>query len=122
MFDRKTRHIISRAMGRILGQKQMDDRLAGRVAEAQQIAKVAVNGKVAVVFAGMDCDGVQYSGTRYVVPATLTHVDHCVEMYNRWADGPYSYRLASPTEKVTYTSRDLGMEAHENGHPHVLRP
>lgn len=79
-------------------------------------------GYVALVWAGRDCDGVQYSGQVQYVKATLEDVTKAIDHELEWADGPCNYVIAKPSEvvDVKYESRDLTMEAHENGHPHVL--
>jgi hypothetical protein len=89
-----------------------------------QIRDFAENGMIAIVESGMDCDGVQYSGIVYLVEANKAVIKAHIEHSLNWADGPMYFSLEKPSkaEKIEYASRDLGMEAHEDGHPHVLKP
>ena len=96
------------------------DRRVKRYAETQQISSCAENGKVAVVWSGMDCDCVRYSGDCYLVEATRNAVDQHVDSYYEYADGPCGYYICKPSERPDYHSRDLAAEAFENGHPHHI--
>ena len=90
--------------------------------EAGTIARRTLQPTIAVVWSGRDCDGVRYSGQVYMVEATreavIEHINHEYE----WADGPCSWRLMRPSEarSIQYTSRDLTLEAFEDGHAHVI--
>jgi hypothetical protein len=117
-WDLKTRTIVRKAMKRSLGGRY--DYLATKQAEIDHINSVAVDGKVAVIFGGMDCDCSQYTGVRYEAPATFYGVLRVVDDYGKWADGPFGWRVASPDEEIVRTSRDLALEAFEDGHPHVV--
>ena len=102
--------------------EELDEAITARGALADRIRRCAQNGMIAMVESGRDCDGVQYSGKVKLVPATMAAY---VEEYNRtaeWADGPFCFTVMSPSEalRVQYTSRDLVMEAFEDGHPHVI--
>ena len=94
---------------------------------------------IAVVWSGRDCDGVAFSGRVSLIdlnPESPWGTDkngepfkslraavtrHINKTYD-YADGPMSYVIMSKAdaEYVEYASRDLGMEAFENGHSHVL--
>jgi hypothetical protein len=100
--------------------RQREDWLARRQTLAGTIAKYQQDGKVAIVESGMDCDGVQYWGRACVVPAHVMFVMQWEENTEKWADGPFNWHLASPEEEIEYGSRDRGMEAFEDGHPHVI--
>lgn len=96
--------------------------LADKIAMKRRIAACAENGKVAVVESGMDCDCVRYSGHVSIIDATVeayeAHYDHVA----KWADGPFSLGVVSPSEarKIKRQSRDLALEAFEDGHAHVV--
>jgi hypothetical protein len=79
-------------------------------------------GRVALCRSGMDCDCVTYTDAR-VIPAPVSVVawlrefdQHC-----EWLDGPESTWFDKPS-RVTegHESRDLVLEAYEDGHPHVI--
>ena len=71
---------------------------------------------------GRDCDGCESSRSVKFNGAYEAHT-FIEEAYN-WADGPETWSPCTKEEYEQYqpTFRDLGMEAYENGHPHVLRP
>jgi hypothetical protein len=48
------------------------------------------------------------------------HVDHVT----KWADGPVYFDVMKPRDakRVRYQSRDLVLEAFEDGHPHCIHP
>lgn len=82
----------------------------------------AQDGKVCVVWSGRDCDGVRYSGDVRTVDATVAAVQEHIEHTLAWADGPCSWQIVRPSDKavIHYESRDLTLEAFEDGHSHVI--
>lgn len=120
MFSEKARRAIKRMTKRELEGRR--DWLALRQQEAALIAECAEGGKVAMVWSGRDCDGVAYSGSVYVVPALLVAVLREADDQFSWADGPCNYCLMKPSDaaEIEYSSRDLAMEAYEDGHAHCL--
>jgi hypothetical protein len=86
------------------------------------IATMQENGEIAVVWSGRDCDGVRYAGQVRIVEATSKVVIAHVQRTHANAEGPCSYMLMPPSEavEVEYTSRDLTMEAFEDGHQHCI--
>lgn len=95
----------------------MDHKLA-------KLKAVAENGEVAIVASGRDCDGVQYGGDVTILPADVRAVEDHIAKRLAWADGPMSFQLMKPSEArdLEAWSRDLALEAYENGHQHVLCP
>ena len=92
---------------------------------AQALAEMAActeNGKVALIESGMDCDCVRYSGRVHIVDATEEAVEELYDYVYKWADGPVSLAFCKPSvaKQVRYTSRDLALEAFEDGHPHSI--
>lgn len=101
------------------------DPLVAKLRFAEHIAAQAENGKVMIVSSGMDCDGCAWSSAfETMLPASVVAVEHYIERSQAWADGPINFGVLPPSERdnLETTHRDLGMEAFENGHPHVLRP
>lgn len=86
------------------------------------IAFHAQDGKVCAVESGRDCDGVEYSGKIHTIDATIKAWRDLDDDIGQWADGPYYLSVASlrEAETIEYASRDLVMEAHEDGHRHVI--
>lgn len=82
-----------------------------------------IDGKIGVIVQGMDCDCCAYR-REYVteswssVAAFKKHwSEHC-----DYLDGPETQNFCQPTEveKCNNYSRDLALEAYENGHPHRI--
>ena len=80
------------------------------------------DGKMWVTESGMDCDGVQYSGSMHECKADLRSYEQLGYDIQGWADGPCSIYPVTEEERkeITYQSRDLAMEAYEDGHPSTL--
>jgi hypothetical protein len=113
----KTKKLL-RKMGKSVLSRE--DWLASKIPVKARIEECAEDGVVAVIESGRDCDGVQYWGRTHTIPATLTHYQRLCDTIGDWADGPYWLEVERPSVKVQYGSRDLTMEAFEDGHPHVL--
>lgn len=98
------------------------DYLTEKQAFIDKIKACSEDGKIAIVTSGMDCDGVKYSGQVHYIEAIPVVVQHGWDEAEKWADGPIYQHIIKPSEARTieYTSRDLGMEAFENGHPYSL--
>ena len=100
---------------------QREDRLARKVIQKQHIEHHAQNGVVGgeADSMGADCVKMHYAKVR---PATLTHVLAYECNVLDGAEGPTYMRLISPdtARKISYSSRDLAMEAYEDGHSHIV--
>jgi len=101
---------------------QYPDYLAERAKLAQRVRDAAEDGMVVLVRNGTDCDGVRYSGVTRPVKAVPYLVHREIEKDYEYADGPMSIGVVSPSaaREIEYESRDMVMEAFEDGHPHVL--
>jgi hypothetical protein len=79
-------------------------------------------GWVAVVWSGRDCDNVAYSGQVRYVRADITSVMEEIDREYSNAEGPTNYIITKPSEAagITYSSRDLALEAFEDGRSHVI--
>lgn len=80
---------------------------------------------IAIVWSGRDCDGTQYANdvqyvdvSRNPKETVLNHIDGTYAS----ADGPCNFVLMRPSEasKLKRDSRDLALEAFEDGHSHNL--
>lgn len=84
---------------------------------------IADNGKpmVYVEVYGMDCDCTQYSHLS-TAPATFKAYEAWQDEQLEWADGPMHFSIMPEHEADSFRSysRDLAMEAYEDGHPHVI--
>jgi hypothetical protein len=81
-----------------------------------------VTSYVALVRSGMDCDGVQYGNDVTYVPASWREVETRIDDDCRHADGPIYHQIMKPSEAAGLRkhSRDLALEAFEDGHPHRI--
>lgn len=82
-----------------------------------------VEGQVGVITQGMDCDCTSYRyervGEGFSCVAAFKKWD---DERTEWLDGPESVWLVKPEEiePEESFSRDLALEAFEDGHPHVI--
>ena len=94
--------------------------LAERVQIKAQLDHCTEDGNVCIVESGMDCDSVRYCHGRVKpTPTVIAYMRDCDSMYE-WADGPCHMGICKPSERPESYSRDLAMEAFENGHPHYI--
>lgn len=80
------------------------------------------NGQIGLLVSGMDCDCVQFSYGSVVSVNSLAELEkHIASMYE-WADGPLNVTYTTPEKASKYErqSRDLALEAFEDGHGHVV--
>lgn len=101
---------------------ELRTRRMARLSLAQLIAACNEGGKVLVVESGRDCDGSEYSGRVHTIDATVAAFDWLDARLGDWSDGPYYLSVARPSERdsISSTSRDLALEAFEDGHAHVI--
>lgn len=84
---------------------------------------VQQNGKIGIIVAGMDCDCVKYHYEHVEpVPVSMMVWQRGEQKRCDYAEGPESVHYVSPNEVQhgAYWSRDLVMEAYEDGHSHVV--
>ena len=83
---------------------------------------LAENGKVAVVWGGMDCDCVSFEGSVHIVDADWRSLIAHIDSQYEGAEGPMHYKIIplSQIEDIEYSSRDLTLEAFEDGHPYLI--
>lgn len=98
----------------------LDETITARGALYARIAQCAHQGRLLVVESGRDCDGVQYIGRRHEIDATAKAFYELRDRIGEWADGPFSLAIVPHDTEVEYASRDLTLEAFENGHAHVI--
>ncbi len=100
--------------------KELEERWA--LMERIDECRITGTGLMWVSESGRDCDGVQYSGQMHSCEATLPAFNKLQDDIGEWADGPFSLYPVTEKEREEsrYQSRDLTMEAHEDGHPYVV--
>ncbi len=98
------------------------DPLADKAATKAKIQERQENGFIAIVNSGMDCDCSRWDNRVSIVKADLHSVTKWIDSFYDYAEGPQSHYLAKPSEakKLKSSSRDLALEAYEDGHSHVV--
>lgn len=83
---------------------------------------VTVNGKVVSRSRGMDCDCASWDRATLINRPCLFAEQRSIESAYEWAEGPLSLWYERPTDDFENfsESRDLALEAYEEGHPHVV--
>lgn len=94
--------------------------LAERQELQETIAKYKTDEGICVVQSGRDCDCVEYVHSSIVKHPTVMKLWREQESTYEWADGPCYVGFCSIEDRPNSRSRDLAMEAYENGHPHYV--
>ena len=96
-----------------------DERINEREAIMACINACERDGMVWVSQSGMDCDCVQFTGSYAIqIPATLqAYWGYAVPAYEH-AEGRMSISISA--SRPSHNSRDLALEAFEDGHQHVV--
>ena len=115
-FNREMRKI-----GRGWGKDTVDP-LAEKAQYIDRLNRYAEDGQILLVWSGMDCDCVQFSGDVQRCKATFYAVEKAIEDTLHYAEGPMHFYFERPSarDEIVRTSRDLVLEAFEDGHPHVV--
>ena len=63
-----------------------------------------------------------WQGRTFLLPASVMAFIKARDDKAAWADGPFNWVVEKPSRESEYSyhSRDLALEAFEDGHPHVL--
>ena len=98
------------------------DKLLSKVKFKKKIEGHSVNGKVAIVYGGVDCDHSRWDNRVAIVNANVTSVNGWEKDYMEYAEGSQWFDIESMDYALSLkeSSRDLAMEAFEDGHPHVI--
>lgn len=112
---------IARNINKLFAFHPCKDVLASKVETKALIDELAENGKVAIVHGGRDCDMAQWDNRVTILPASVAAVNGWWSEAYKWAEGPIWGHLERPSvaEGIESESRDLALEAFEDGHPHV---
>lgn len=98
--------------------------LSKRWVMMERIEKCRITGtnQMWVTESGMDCDSTQYSGHLRKCEATVAAFYKLYDEVGSWADGPFSLWPVTEEEReeIRPQSRDLALEAYEDGHPHSV--
>jgi hypothetical protein len=101
---------------------ELHESVQKRIALNRKISEFAEDGKICVVEGGMDCDCSAYEGHVHTFSSNLTEFWEGIERMYYNAEGPIHWHIIRPSDadSVDRSSRDLALEAFENGHAHVV--
>ena len=104
----KNRKIIKEYAKHMIA-RQPDDQLANRAALLNLMRSHSKDGKVAIIYGGTDCDGMQYDGMVHIVPAVLSVVE--CEVGKLWdaAEGQFRWSLYHPHRARKLAMRNMGL-------------
>jgi len=97
--------------------RKKNDLLEIKNREILKIKKNAENGLVLIVWGQRDCDGSQSDGYTELVDAGYYSAQKFIDSLYEGADGAVWYEYAKPSadDDIAVESRDLALEAYENG-------
>lgn len=119
-WARKHRGVLAEARSLTARDTDLDRRINDRAHWAAIMARCVVGGKVGLIISGMDCDCVRYRYETVVdAPSGLFKLQRNIDREYMDAEGPHSVSYVRPDEaRDGYSnSRDLVLEAYEDGHP-----
>jgi len=100
------------------------DKLQSKVKLKKKIDDLNWRGKVAIVYGGVDCDHSRWDNRVALIDANVTSVNKWGNDYMECAEGSQWWSIESMDYALSLkrSSRDLVMEAFEDGHPHAIYP
>ena len=121
-FTRPEWRKLYRVMRKVGDRGSLKDRstIGDRGRFGAHVDSVTVGGKVSFNESGMDCDCVRGESSRVIDAAPLRAIEARIDDVYAWAEGPTSVWIDTPDDGIESSSRDLIMEAFENGHPHYV--
>ena len=98
------------------------DWLAERWSTLQRYRACTRDGKIGLIRDGRDCDCVSYHRELIVEAVPFVQFMREERHHEHWLDGPESTTIVPPDQidPCGDFSRDLALEAFEDGHPHVV--
>jgi len=115
----KRNKTFNKSVARLLSKYRSNNNLLeNKNREVLKIKENAENGRVLIVYGGRDCDGSQSEGYTKLVDAGYYSAQKFIDSLYEGADGAIWYEFAKPSEDVNIAveTRDLALEAFENGH------
>jgi hypothetical protein len=99
----------------------MHERINERETIKTRLAASVEAGMIAIVHSGMDCDCSQFSYVDHVPVMSVISFQRNFDRVHQDAEGPTSYYFGKPSQyPISHESRDLALEAFENGHAHYV--
>ena len=112
---------ITRSLDRVSDNYNVHWNINNRVKLKRVLDNNSEDGMIAMIDTGMDCDCVSWRGVYHMPTPSVSKVVLLENEQQEYAEGPCSLNWGKPSEHSTgRQTRDHIMEAHENGHPHVI--
>lgn len=123
-YTKRVKRLLKTCFKRVIELKSHNWSVVEENADYRRVLdKCWANGKIGVAVSGMDCDCTQYARQYTIeIPNSVAALKRWDYKRQEWLDGPENVRFIHP-DKVDPSqnfSRDLALEAYENGHPHVV--
>lgn len=97
------------------------DAINFRAKVAEQVSRVAVSGRIGYFTHSMDCDCAYGEYRQNRSASDIFSLAQDIERLYEDAEGPTGYSITAPfEEEFSHSSRDLALEAFEDGHPHSV--
>jgi hypothetical protein len=119
----KRNKTFNKSVARLLSKYRSNNNLLeNKNLEVLKIKENAENGRVLIVYGGRDCDGSQSDGYTKLVDAGYYSAQKFIDSLYEGADGAIWYEFAKPSaiSNIAVETRDLTLEAFENGHSHII--
>lgn len=103
------------------GDREREDQssIAQRAKLVALVAKYERDGLVSFNTTQMDCDCAKWTSGGVMAAVPIAVEKAVQDLYDN-AEGTCSWWLDTPKNVAEYASRDLALEAFEDGHPHVV--
>jgi len=106
---------------RVVNQRPTYDRIQDRADLKERLDEVEHHGFIGVQWEATDCDHTHATGGRNRPRLTLVEEQRRRDMFFDDLEGPGCMWYVDPRENITHrTTRDLALEAFEDGHPHLI--
>lgn len=101
--------------------KEVQHSINARAAWSETISRMSEDDSIGIFWEGMDCDCVRFSYARTVSNQLMNLFKYINAAYDD-AEGPLSWYFIPTREakRIKRSSRDLALEAFEEGHSHVV--
>lgn len=122
-YTRRVRRVLKRCFRDLIEQKSYGDTTDINAQYRRVLDRCWSNGKIGIIRSGMDCDCTKYHHEETLTIAnSVQALKRWDDVRQEWLDGPESVHFVRPDQidRSNDYSRDLALEAYEDGHPHVV--
>lgn len=122
-FNNRTKRALKRAFKAIIADKSYGSTTSVNVNYRAQLDAAWVDGKIGVITTSIDCDMTRGYYERVVsMPNCVAALKRLADNFYDGLEGPGSIYFVRPDQidRSRSNTRDLALEAFEDGHPHVV--